>query len=143
MYYAMARDGLFFRSAGKLNDRAVPAIALGVQALWASFLCLSGTYSDLLDYVIFSVLIFYILTVTGIFILRKKQPGADRPYKAFGYPIIPALYVLAAAAIATDLLVLKPKFTGRGVVIVLIGIPVYLLWKKIAGTRSAKPGPPG
>ncbi len=137
VYYAMAQDGLFFRRTGTLNAKAVPGVALVIQAAWASLLCLSGTYSDLLDYVIFSVLIFYILTVAGIFILRKKRPEADRPYKAFGYPVVPALYILAALAIAVDLLILKPKFSGRGVAIVLIGIPVYIIWKKMTARRRS------
>lgn len=129
VYYAMAQDGLFFRKIGLLNSKAVPGIALIVQGIWASLLCLSGTYSDLLDYVIFAVLIFYILTVSGIFILRKKRPDAERPYKAFGYPVIPALYVLAAAAISIDLLLFKPSYTWPGLIIVLLGIPVYFLWR--------------
>ena len=133
VYYAMARDGLFFRRTGTLNEKAVPGFALVIQAVWASLLCFSGTYSELLDYVIFSVLIFYILTVCGIFILRAKQPGAERPYKAFGYPAIPALYVIAAAAIAVDLLVFKSEFSSRGLAIVLLGIPVYFIWKKLTG----------
>ena len=128
----MARDGLFFRGAGVLNAKAVPAAALVVQGIWASLLCLSGTYSQLLDYVVFAVLIFYILTVIGIFTLRRKQPNADRPYRAFGYPVIPAFYVICAAAIAVDLLVLKPAYTWPGMIIVLLGIPVYFLWRKRA-----------
>lgn len=129
VYYAMARDSLFFKSTGTLNNKAVPGIALVVQGFWASLLCLSGTYSDLLDYVIFAVLIFYILTVFGIFLLRKKKPDAERPYKALGYPLLPALYILAAAAISADLLIFKPKYTWPGVIIVLLGIPVYFIWK--------------
>ncbi len=129
VYYAMARDGVFFRSTGKLNKNAVPGVALVVQAIWASLLCLSGTYGDLLDYVIFAVLIFYILTIGGIFLLRKKRPDAERPYKAFGYPLVPALYILLATAISVDLLVFKPTYTWPGVIIVLLGIPVFYLWK--------------
>ncbi len=136
VYYAMARDGLFFARTGVLNRKGVPAIALGVQAVWASVLCLTGTYGDLLDYVIFAVLIFYILTVGGIFILRRTQPDAERPYRAVGYPLLPALYVFAAAAIAVDLLVLKPRYTWPGVVIVLLGIPAYYLWRFFASSRS-------
>jgi APA family basic amino acid/polyamine antiporter len=132
VYYAMARDGVFFKGAGVLNEKAVPATALIVQGIWASLLCLSGTYSDLLDYVVFAVLIFYILTVIGIFILRKKQPNAERPYKAFGFPIIPALYVLCASAISVDLLIFKPTYTWPGMVIVLLGIPVYFIWRRRA-----------
>ena len=131
VYYAMAKDKVFFEGAGKLNDRSVPGAALVVQGVWASLLCLSGTYGDLLDYVIFAVLLFYIMTIAGIFILRKKRPDAERPYKAIGYPIIPAFYILAAAAISIDLLILKPRYTWPGLVIVLLGIPVFLIWKKV------------
>lgn len=127
--YTMAKDKLFFRRAGILNGKSVPGVALTVQAVWASLLCLSGTYGDLLDYVIFAILVFYILTVAGIFILRRKKPDAERPYKALGYPAVPALYMLVAAAVAVDLLVFKPR-SWWGVVIVLIGIPVYFFWKR-------------
>ncbi|MFA6539988.1 MAG: amino acid permease [Bacteroidota bacterium] len=130
VYYAMAKDKLFFQKAGTLNKKSVPAWALIVQGLWASLLCLSGTYGDLLDYVVFAVLIFYILTVAGIFILRKKMPDEPRPYKAFGYPYVPALYIIVAFAICVDLLIFKPSFTLPGVMIVLSGIPVYYGWKK-------------
>ncbi|HUI31477.1 MAG TPA: amino acid permease [Candidatus Acidoferrales bacterium] len=132
VYYAMAKDNVFFQSAGKLNDKAVPGTALVVQGIWASLLCLSGTYGDLLDYVIFAVLIFYIMTIAGIFILRKKRPEVDRPYRAFGYPIVPALYILAAAAISVDLLVFKPRYTWPGMIIVLLGIPVYFVWRNLS-----------
>lgn len=136
VYYAMAKDHLFFRSVGTLNDQDVPSIALIVQAAWACMLCFSGTYSDLLDYVIFAVLIFYILTIIGIFLLRKKSPEAERPYKAFGYPFVPALYVLAAAAISVDLLIMKPAYTWPGLIIVIAGIPVYYLWRKFSTPLS-------
>ena len=132
VYYAMAQDGLFFKRAGSLNEKSVPGVALVVQGIWASLLCLSGTYGDLLDYVIFAVLVFYILTVAGIFLLRKKQPNAERPYKALAYPILPALYILVAAAICVDLLIYKPSYTWPGVGIVLLGIPVYFIWKKFS-----------
>jgi APA family basic amino acid/polyamine antiporter len=136
VYYAMAKDGVFFRKVGLLSGRSVPATALVIQGVWASLLCLSGTYGDLLDYVIFAVLVFYILTVIGIFILRKKRPNVERPYKAFGYPVLPALYVLCASAIAADLLVFKTKYSGSGLVIVLLGIPVFYLWKKLTSSRG-------
>ncbi len=135
VYYAMARDKLFFRRIGTLNSFSVPAVALILQAVWASLLCLSGTYGDLLDYVVFAVLLFYILTVIGIFRLRKIRPGAERPYKAFGYPVLPAIYVLAAAAICIDLLIYKPQNTWPGFIIVLTGIPIYFVWKKL-GART-------
>jgi basic amino acid/polyamine antiporter, APA family len=131
VYYAMAVDGLFFKSAGTLNKSAVPAVALWVQALWASVLCLSGTYGDLLDYVVFAVLLFYILTVWGIVILRRKRPDAERPYRVWGYPLLPILYIVAAAAIAIDLLIFKPAYTIPGVVIVLLGMPVYYVWRQV------------
>ena len=135
VYYAMAKDSLFFKRVGTLSTRSVPTTALVVQGIWASLLCLSGTYGDLLDYVIFSVLVFYVLTVIGIFILRRKRPDADRPYKAFGYPILPGLYVLCASAIAIDLLIFKTKYSGSGLIIVLLGIPVYYLWKTLSGSK--------
>ncbi len=132
VYYAMARDGLFFKATGTLNRKSVPGTALIVQCVWASLLCLSGTYSELLDYVVFAVLIFFVLIVSGIFILRRKHPDWERPYKAWGYPVVPALYVCLAAAIAVDLLLFKAKFTVPGLLIVLLGIPVYLVRKRFA-----------
>ena len=129
VYYSMAKDNLFFKSAAKLNRRAVPASALIFQAIWASILCLSGTYGQLLDYVIFAVLIFYILTISGIFVLRRKQPDADRPYKALAYPFLPFLYILIALTISIILLLYKPLYTWPGLLIVLIGIPVYFIWE--------------
>jgi basic amino acid/polyamine antiporter, APA family len=139
VYYAMAQDGLFFKATGKLNKRSVPGTALVVQCVWASLLCLSGTYSDLLDYVIFAVLIFFVLIVSGIFILRKKRPDAERPYKAWGYPVVPALYILVAAAIAVDLLIFKTKYTFPGLVIVLLGIPVFFLRRALSKPAADTP----
>jgi len=136
VYYAMAKDGLFFKATGKLNRKSVPGTALVVQGIWASLLCLSGTYSDLLDYVVFAVLIFFVLVVSGIFILRKKKPDAERPYRAWGYPVVPALYIVVAAAIAVDLLVFKAKYTVPGLLIVLLGIPVFFLRKRITQRLS-------
>lgn len=132
LYYAMARDGLFFRAAGTLNRRGVPAVGLVMQAVWSVLLIFSGTYSDLLDYIIFATLMFYALTVAGLFVLRFKRPDAERPYKAFGYPIVPALYVLLCASIMLNLLVVRPKYTWPGLIIVLSGIPVYFLWRRFA-----------
>ena len=129
VYYAMASDGLFFKKAGSLNSKAVPSYGLILQAIWASLLCISGTYGQLLDYVVFAVLIFYVLTITGIFILRKKMPDAERPYRAFGYPVIPAIYIILATVIMLILLFYKTKYTWLGLVIVILGIPVYLIWK--------------
>jgi APA family basic amino acid/polyamine antiporter len=131
VYYAMAKDNLFFKKVGLLNKKSVPGIALVVQAIWASLLCLSGTYSELLDYVMFCVLIFYILTIIGIFILRKKKPEASRPYKAFGYPVLPFIYIIGAAAIAIDFLIVK-SYAWYGLIIVLTGVPVYFFWQKIS-----------
>jgi APA family basic amino acid/polyamine antiporter len=136
LYYAMAQDGLFFKKAGELNSKQVPGFALAVQSIWASLLCLSGKYGDLLEYAMFASLVFYIITIGGIFILRKKEPGTARPYKAFGYPFLPALYILVTAAICIDLLIYKTTSTGAGVLIVLLGIPVYFISKR-AGNRSA------
>jgi APA family basic amino acid/polyamine antiporter len=130
VYYAMARDGLFFRKVGKINKNGVPGFAIAIQGVWAVLLCLSGTYGDLLDYVIFAVLIFFTLTILAIFILRVKKPDIPRPYKAFGYPIIPALYILTTIAIMVILLMYKPNYTFPGLGIVILGIPVFYLWRK-------------
>jgi APA family basic amino acid/polyamine antiporter len=136
VYYAMANDGLFFKKAGVLNSKSVPAFGLISQAIWASLLCLSGTYGNLLDYVIFAVLIFYVMTILGIFILRIKKPDAERSYKALGYPVIPALYIISALFIMIILLVYKPMYTWPGLIIVLLGIPVYFLRKGRQKTSS-------
>jgi APA family basic amino acid/polyamine antiporter len=130
VYYAMAKDGLFFRKVGQLNKKGVPGFALAVQCIWSVLLCLSGTYSDLLDYVIFAVLIFFSLTILAIFILRTKRPDIPRPYKAFGYPFIPAFYILTTLTIMIILLIYKPNYTFPGLIIVLLGIPVFFLWRK-------------
>jgi APA family basic amino acid/polyamine antiporter len=133
VYYAMAKDNLFYKKAGDLNKNSVPANALIIQAVWASILCISGNYGQLLDYVIFAVLIFYMLTIAGVYILRKKKPDAPRPYKAFGYPYLPALYIVLAASISIILLIYKPQYTWPGLLIVLLGIPVYFfIYKKKA-----------
>jgi len=126
VYYAMSRDGLFFRGAGVLNSNGVPAKALIVQGVWASVLTLSGSYNQLLDYVIFAVLIFYVLTIGGLFVLRRTRPNAERPYTTWGYPWLPAFYMVIATLIAVDLLIYKSTYTWPGLVIVLLGIPVYL-----------------
>jgi APA family basic amino acid/polyamine antiporter len=136
LYYAMARDGLFFRSVGSLNSRGVPAVGLLLQGAWACLLVFSGSYGQLLDYVIFAALLFYVLTVTGLFVLRRTRPNAERPYRAFGYPLVPALYVLLCAVIMFDLLVVKPEYTFPGLIIVLTGIPVYFVWRALP--RGAK-----
>lgn len=129
VYYTMANDGLFFKKAAELNSAGVPAWALWFQGIWASALCLTGKYGALLDYVMMIVIIFYILTIYGIFILRRKMPDALRPYKAFGYPILPLFYLVIATAICVSLLITKTSTCGWGVLIMLAGIPVYYLSK--------------
>ena len=159
VYYAMALDGLFFRRVGRLNARHVPAFGLLLQCLWTCVLVLprvrlrdaagnlvvdpvtgeatyGNLYGTLLDWVIFAVLIFYVLTIGGIFVLRRKRPDAERPYRAFGYPVVPAFYMLAASAIALVLLLYKTSTTWPGLVIVLTGIPVYLLWRRSGAARE-------
>ncbi len=136
VYYAMAQDGLFFKKAGEINRFGVPGFALVVQGIWSVLLCLSGTYSDLLDYVIFAVLLFFAITILAIFVLRVKRPDIPRPYKAFGYPVIPALYILATVIIMVVLLIYKPKYTFPGLIIVLLGVPVYYLWKNYSGRQN-------
>jgi APA family basic amino acid/polyamine antiporter len=130
VYYAMAVDALFFKRAGTLNKKGVPATALIIQSIWTSLLCLSGTYSNLLDYVVFTVLLFYILTILSVFILRKKYPDRERPYKAPGFPVLPVIYLLAVCFIMVVLLIYKPLYTWPGLIIVMIGIPVYFIWRK-------------
>jgi APA family basic amino acid/polyamine antiporter len=125
VYYTMAQDGLFFKKAGTLNKNAVPAWALWAQCIVAGLLCLSGRYGDLLDMVSFIVVIFYILTIIGIFILRKKRPELDRPYKAFGYPVLPAIYILMGTCFCVLLIIYKPNFTWPGLIITLLGVPLY------------------
>jgi APA family basic amino acid/polyamine antiporter len=131
LYYAMAQDGLFFRSVGRLNRKGVPAAGLLMQGAWSILLIFSGTYSELLDYVIFAALLFYVLTVIGLFILRFKQPHAERPYRVFGYPVLPAVYVFLCAVIMIDLLIVKPVYTWPGLILVLAGIPVYFWWRMV------------
>jgi basic amino acid/polyamine antiporter, APA family len=130
IYYAMAKDRLFFQSVGNVNRSHAPAVALVIQCIWASILCLSGTYGQLLDFLIFAVVLFYILTLFGLFLLRWKRPEMNRPYRAFGYPVLPALYIVMALVIEIQLLRYKPQYTWPGLIIVLLGIPVYALWKQ-------------
>ena len=127
VYYTMANDGLFFKKTGELNKNAVPEYAMWAQAIVACLLCLSGRYGDLLDMVSFVVVLFYALTILGIFILRKKKPGIERPYKAFGYPVVPAIYIILALTFCFFLITMKPKYAGIGLGIVLAGIPLYYL----------------
>ena len=131
VYYAMSHDGLFFKAVGKLHPKhKTPAAGLIVQAGWAALLCVSGSYGQLLDYIVFAVLLFYILTIVGLFVLRVKKPNEPRPYKALGYPLLPALYIAMAAWICVVLLRYKPQYTWPGLIIVLLGIPVYLFWSR-------------
>lgn len=127
VYYTMANDGLFFRKTGTLNKNAVPAYALWLQCIVASVLCLSGGYNDLLDMIAFVVVLFYALTIIGIGVLRKKRPDIERPYKAFGYPVLPAIYILLALTFCVFLIMMKPVYAGAGLGIVLVGIPLYYL----------------
>ena len=139
VYYAMAKDGLFFRRAGELHPRRrVPTLALVVQGGWAALLCLSGTYNQLLEYVMFAVFLFYILTILGLFLLRWKQPELPRPYRAIAYPVLPALYLAAAIFFDVQLLRFLPQYTGAGLSIVLIGVPVFYVWRR----AQKKPAPP-
>jgi APA family basic amino acid/polyamine antiporter len=132
VYYAMSRDGLFFKSVGKLNPKSnTPVNSLWMQWAWTCLLCLSGRYGDLLDYVIFAVLVFYVLTIVGLFRLRKTRPDAPRPYRAFGYPVLPALYIVMATWICGVLLRYKPQYTWPGLILVLLGVPVYVVWSRV------------
>jgi APA family basic amino acid/polyamine antiporter len=131
VYYAMSRDGLFFKGVGKLNEKTkAPVNSLWVQWGWTCLLCLSGSYGDLLDYVIFAVLIFYILTIVALFVLRFTRPEMPRPYRAFGYPVLPALYIAMATWVSVVLLRYKPQYTWPGLILVLLGVPVYLVWQR-------------
>jgi APA family basic amino acid/polyamine antiporter len=142
VYYAMSHDGLFFKSVGKLHPRyKTPVAGLMVQACWTALLCVSGSYSQLLDYIIFAVLVFYILTIVGLFVLRFKRPDAPRPYRALGYPVLPAIYLLMAAWICVVLLRYKPQYTWPGLVLVLLGIPVYLLWSRRSSSQAEGENP--
>jgi len=131
VYYAMAKDGLFFRNVAKLNPKyKTPAVSLMVQMVWTCVLCISGSYGQLLDYIIFAVLVFYILTIVGLFVLRRTHPNAERPYKAVGYPVLPIIYIVMALFIDVVLLRYKPQFTWPGLIVVLLGIPVYYAWSR-------------
>lgn len=139
VYYAMAKDGLFFSRVGEINKRGVPGFAIVMQGVWSVLLCLSGTYGDLLDYVIFAVLIFFTLTILAIFVLRVRRPDIPRPYKAIGYPVIPALYILTTVTIMVILLIYKPNYTFPGLGMVILGIPVFYLWRRFNG-KSGRHG---
>jgi APA family basic amino acid/polyamine antiporter len=148
--YAMARDGLFFKAVGRLNEVKVPGWGLALEGLWAAFLVLPRTYDpatrvygnlygNLLDYVISAALIFYVLTIAGVFRLRRTWPTATRPYKALGYPVVPALYIVGTATILVALFVYRTATTWPGLIIVLVGVPVYFMWKG-EGLKSAAAG---
>jgi basic amino acid/polyamine antiporter, APA family len=131
VYYAMAKDGLFFRNVAKLHPKyKTPSVSLMVQMVWTCVLCISGSYGQLLDYIIFAVLVFYILTIVGLFVLRRTRPDAPRPYRAVGYPLIPAIYIVMALFIDAVLLRYKPQYTWPGLIVVLLGIPVYYAWSR-------------
>ncbi|RXK62432.1 amino acid permease [Lacibacter luteus] len=127
VYYTMAQDGLFFKQAGTLNENAVPQWALWAQCVWASLLCLSGQYGDLLDMISFVVVLFYVLTIIGIFVLRAKRPDIERPYKAFAYPVLPIIYIILGLTFCFFLIIMKPVYAGIGLGIVVLGIPVYYI----------------
>lgn len=131
VYQAMAKDGLFFDKMKEDNKNGVPGFALWIQFVWASLLCLSGKYGPLLDYVMFGVMLFYILTIVGIFILRKKRPEAERPYKAWGYPVVPIIYIIFASLFCLNLLYAKPENSIPGLILILLGIPVYFIWRAV------------
>ena len=137
VYYAMSRDGLFFKATGRLHPRyKTPVASLALQAAWTCLLCISGSYGQLLDYIICAELVFYILTIASLFVLRRTRPDAPRPYRAFGYPVLPALYIAMAATICYTLLRYKPQYTWPGLFLVLLGVPVYLFWSR-ASARTA------
>lgn len=137
VYYTMAKDQLFFKKAGSLNKNAVPGWALWVQCFWTSILCLSGKYGLLLDYVVFVTLIFYIITIIAVFKLRRTRPDAERPYKAFGYPFIPIIYIILASLMAIGLLIAKWETCVFGLLVVLLGLPMYYLFMRKQNSAEA------
>ena len=137
VYYAMSRDGLFFRATSRLHPRyKTPVASLVIQAAWTSILCVSGSYGQLLDYIICAELVFYILTIASLFVLRVRKPDVPRPYRALGYPVLPALYIAMAIAICYTLLRYKPQYTWPGLLLVMLGVPVYLFWSRPAARQS-------
>jgi APA family basic amino acid/polyamine antiporter len=138
VYYAMANDGLFFRKVGTLHPKyKTPVVSLVLLCVWTCLLCLSGTYGQLLDYIVFAVVMFFIMTIAALFRLRTTRPDADRPYRAIGYPVLPAIYILMAAFIDIVLLLYKPQYTWPGLIIVLVGIPVYFLTVRKGATAQS------
>ena len=141
VYYAMAKDHLFFRGVAKLHSTyKTPAVSLMVQMVWTCILCVSGSYGQLLDYIIFAVLVFYILTIGSLFVLRRTHPDTERPYRAIGYPVLPAIYIVLALFIDVVLLLYKPQYTWPGLIIVLVGIPVYYLWSRSSAKNAQLSG---
>ena len=138
VYYTMAKDGLFFKNTSQLTRDAVPEAGLWIQCLVASILYLSGKYGDLLDMISFVVVLFYVLTIIGIYILRVKRPDAERPYKAIGYPFLPAVYIVMGLAFCTLLIIYKPNYTWPGLIIVLTGLPIYYLWRAFGGKAQTE-----
>lgn len=143
VFQAMAKDGLFFRKAAALNARRVPAAALWIQGIWACLLCLSGTYTDLLNYVMFTEFIFYILTIASLFVLRRKQPHLERPYKVLAYPWLPAIYIALALFFDVVVFYVFPNYSGAGLIIVLIGVPVFFFWRRQGKAKPSTPAPAG
>ena len=136
LYYAMAKDGLFFRVAGTLNQRGVPQASLIMQACWSIALVFSGTYSELLDYVIFASLLFYALTVAGLILLRSRRPDLPRPFRVPGYPYVPILYGSLCLTMMFTLLVVRPEYTWPGLILVALGVPVYYIWRLFPGRAT-------
>jgi APA family basic amino acid/polyamine antiporter len=137
VYYAMAKHGLFFQAVGRVNPKHhTPAVSLIVQAVWAALLTLTGTYSELLEYVVFAVVLFYALTIVGVFRLRRTRPEAPRPYRAWGYPLLPGIYIALALCVEFALLTHKPGRSVAGLIIVTLGVPVYFLWRRRAVTSD-------
>ncbi|MFM7814277.1 MAG: APC family permease, partial [Flavobacteriales bacterium] len=130
VYQQMAKDGLFFQSMTRDNSKKVPGTALWIQFVWCAVLCLSGKYGDLLNYVMFAVMLFYVLTIAGLFVLRRRNPDAERPYRAWGYPVLPVVYMILALMFCLNLLIYQSEFTVPGLIIVGLGIPVYALWRR-------------
>jgi APA family basic amino acid/polyamine antiporter len=135
VYYAMSKDGLFFKKVGVLNKKGVPSVGLWIQAVWCTVLCLSGSYGQLLDYIVLAVLVFFVLTILAVFIMRKKRPDAERPVRAIGYPVLPAIYIIFCIAIEIIILINKPQYTWPALIILLSGVPVYYIWRKF-GSRE-------
>ena len=138
VYYAMAKDGVFFESVGNVNRHNTPSVALWVQCIWACVLCLSGTYGQLLEFLVFAVVMFYMLTVLGLFVLRFRRPDMERPYRVLGYPVLPGFYVLLALFLEVQLLRYKPQYTWPGLLIILSGVPVYWLWRRSQDTSARR-----